>query len=81
MWKNDNFRQNISDKSVTLLGTYREPFKNLIGKHNDALPHSLKISNASSKVEIKEEEKVMMRSLIHNTLGVEGHVRASECGL
>ncbi len=64
-----------------LLGTYWEPLKNLIGKHNDALPHSLKISNASPKVEIVQEEGIGVRSLVYNTLGVEGSVGILGWGL
>jgi hypothetical protein len=41
--------------------------------HYDVPPHSLKDSNASSKVKTMEVEGVGVCSLVHNTLGVEGH--------
>jgi len=46
----------------------------------DAPPYSLKNSNASPKVETMEEG-VGVRSLVRNTLGVEGHVGVPRWGL
>jgi hypothetical protein len=59
----------------TFWGTYWEPLKNMIRKHNDAPPHSLKDSNASPKVKTIKEG-VGVCSLTHNTSGVEKHVGA-----
>jgi len=42
----------------------------------DAPPSSLMDLNASLKVKTMEGEEVGMRSLVCNTLGVEGHVGA-----
>jgi hypothetical protein len=43
--------------------------------NNDAPPHSLKYSNANSKLKTTKE-RVKVRSLTHNILGVEGCVGA-----
>jgi hypothetical protein len=58
---------------------FSQLFKELIrgGKcHNnmidDAPPHSLKDSNVNPKMKTTEEEGIGVRSLIHNTLKVEG---------
>jgi hypothetical protein len=50
-------------------------------KELDTPPHSLKDSNVSLKVKTTYEEKVGVHSLICNTLGVEGRVRALRWGL
>ncbi len=47
----------------------------------DAPPHSLKDSNASPKVKTMEEKGARLHSLVHNTLGVEGHARVLGWGL
>jgi hypothetical protein len=46
----------------------------------DTPPNSLKDSNASLKVKTLKEEKVRVRSLIRNTLGVRGACYNSEMG-
>jgi hypothetical protein len=43
---------------------------------NDAPLSSLMDSTESPKVKIMEGKKVEVHSLVHNTLGVEGHARA-----
>jgi hypothetical protein len=43
---------------------------------NDAPPHSLKDSNASSKVKTMEEERVGVCFLTCNIFGIKGHVGA-----
>jgi hypothetical protein len=48
---------------------------------DDAPPHSLKDSNASSKVETVEEKGVGVRSLARSTLEVKGRVRVPGWGL
>jgi hypothetical protein len=47
----------------------------------DAPPHSLKDSNASSKMKTTEKEKIEICSLICNASRVDGHVGAPRCGL
>jgi len=42
----------------------------------DTPPNSLIYSTASPKMETMKGERVGVRFLTHNTLGVEGHVRA-----
>jgi hypothetical protein len=44
-------------------------------------PHSLKNSNANLKVKTMEEERIGVRSLARNILGVEGHVGDPRWGL
>jgi len=43
-------------------------------------PHSLKDSNANSKMKTTKEG-VGVHSLVHNTLGIKGHARALGLGL
>jgi hypothetical protein len=50
-------------------------------KFYDAPPNSLINSTASLKVKTTEGQGVGVRSLVHNTLGVEGHVGAPKWGL
>ncbi len=42
----------------------------------DAPPSSLMDSTTSPKVKMIEGERIGVRSLAHNTMGVKGHVRA-----
>ncbi len=62
----------------TFRGTYWEPLKNLIGKHNDTPPFFLKDSNASPKVETMEEEGMEIYFLIYNISKVEECVETSK---
>jgi hypothetical protein len=59
----------------TFWGTYWEPLKNLIGKHNDTFPYSLKDSNVNPKMEIIGGG-VRVHSLVRSSSKVEQRVTA-----
>jgi NAD(P)H-dependent flavin oxidoreductase YrpB (nitropropane dioxygenase family) len=50
--------------------------KKILMQHYDMPPNSLKVPNVGLKLKQRKKKRVGARSLIHNTLGVGGHVGA-----
>jgi len=74
-WKQDNFRQSISDKSVVLLGTswgthckFEEPFENLMGTHWKHT-HTKKKKKAQNSPSPKQKNPEPLECMLHHFIG------------